>query len=150
MKPVEGYVAHESTGRARLNFPSLRNKPDALSELMSRILKLPHVVCVDGRYTTGSIIIYHQAQKSTSIWQAAKSAGLIVIPNVEYDELKGPIKASITLSNISIATMFILGLYQVTRGSVLPPAFTLLWYAMELVRQNGWEEFDHGDMSDAD
>lgn len=150
MKPVKGYVAHESTGRARLKFPSLRNKPDALSELMSRILKLPHVVCVDGRYTTGSIIIHHQAQSSMSIWQAAKSAGLTVVPNGEHDEVKGPIKASIKLSNLSIATMFILGLYQVSRGSVLPPAFTLLWYAMELARHNGWEEFDHGDMSDAD
>ena len=150
MKSLKGYVAHESTGRARLNFPSLRNNPDALSELMSIILKLPHVVCVDGRYTTGSIIVRHQAQSSTSIWQAAKSVGLTVLPNVEHAEVKEPIRASITLSNLSIAIMFILGVYQVTRGSVLPPAFTLLWYAMELARQNGWEEFDHGDMSDAD
>jgi len=128
----------------------MRNKPEALSALMSAIMQLPDVVSVDGRFLTGSVIVRHQAADFETLRQTAEEAGVFVVKQAAEVRGQDPVQGLFNFGKLPIAAMLFLGIYQVTRGSLLPPALTLAWYATELIRQADNKSSDHTDNSDGD
>ncbi|MDX2156047.1 MAG: hypothetical protein SFW09_05995 [Hyphomicrobiaceae bacterium] len=149
-EPPVGRIAHTCPGRTRLSFVAHKGDTATLTALCDAVLGLPGVHRVEGRPTTGSLIVSHEgpaarlveaaiaarvfrtpeppaadetgAGVSEDDWQATVSAAL--------RELSGPVGVARGGAALAFVAM---ALVQASRGNILPPAATALWYAASLL-----------------
>ena len=153
-------VAHRSHGRTRLKFRRERGNQQFFDGLVLRLRGLPDVKSAEARPLTGSVIVHHQGLWS-EIAEQIVEAGLFAIAEEEAATdlsnafgqeywlevakqlsrtglfIENEAQALKSLERLSPALAAaggaaILGLWQIARGEVLPPAITLLMYARTL------------------
>jgi hypothetical protein len=128
-----GLIVHRIPGRARVRFPELRGEGVRLDSLAAGLLAIPGVTHAAPHAMTGSIVVRHGAEWSAVASSAASSLG------IAWDDdgsRAGAGDAADREANLRILLGAALGAFafwQLARQNVLPPAITLLWYAVALV-----------------
>lgn len=145
----QAILVHWADARMRLRIPG-RRKDRAYIEALARWTGgVPGVTGCTGNAVTGSLLLWYGAEFSlTAFVAAAAEQGWfdLPIPPVRTSPLLLPSDplslarlASATTRNtyqpLMFSTLLGLGLVQTARGQLLPPALTLLWYALELVQE---------------
>jgi hypothetical protein len=145
-------VAHACTGRTRLSFPDRKEQRAFFEQICDGTLHLPGVRQVEGRPATGSLIVTHDGT-ADALLEAARARGLFIV----REPASGPAPASETPEWQSVLGMLfkdaanpagaarmaaivgLLGmtLVQASRGQIMPPATTALWYALSLLLGSG-------------
>lgn len=149
---VTAYLAHEIPGRLRLKIPEKRGDTAYFARLAEQVTQCPGVLDAAGKAHTGSLLVLHSSGTSTAdIAAYAKRSGLFSLtakPTVFPQTLlqhataganildRGLSAAScgfLDLPSALLLTLVVLAIRQAAQGQVLIPAFSLLWYALELV-----------------
>jgi hypothetical protein len=123
---VRATIVHSLPGRLRLR---LLDRSDASAAIEAALCALPHVTQANASSFTGSVLIHHRVSADSLIAEIEK-AGLVRIEPVTPPAL-GSERAGPGLPPLSpLGLVFLaLALWQISRGQILPPALTLLWYS---------------------
>lgn len=163
-EPPVGLVAHACAGRTRLSFAAHKGDAATLTALCDGVVGLPGVHGVEGRPTTGSLIVSHEGTAERLIEAAAAARVFRMhepaaggdVPGATENDWQAIVGAalkeyggSVGVSRGAAALAFVtMAAIQASRGNVLPPAATALWYAASLLL--GREPSLTGDGGDAD
>jgi hypothetical protein len=131
-----------------LSFPDRREQRAFFEEICDASLRLPGVSKVEGRPGTGSVIITHDGT-TEALLQAARSNRAFVVEEMGQQsapagdtldwqalfttatqDTSGPSGA---VRSAAIAALLMMAILQITRGQIMPPATTALWYALSLL-----------------
>lgn len=123
-------IVHSMQGRTRLRIDDRRGDAAFFASVATGLSSLPGVFDVDARPLTGSVVIRHGAPLAR-IGAAAAEARLFAIGDGSSVPPAGPAvtidaKAALALGLGALAV------WQLAQERVLPPALTLLWYALRL------------------
>jgi hypothetical protein len=148
---VSAFVVHELPGRLRLKIPEKRGDTAYFARLAEQLPHCPGILRVDGRVHTGSLLVLHgAATRAADIDAYAGRLGLFSLTdrpatprrtlrqcaNAGVDALdRGLLAASggvIDFGSAMLLMMLVLAARQAARGQVLVPAFSLLWFALEV------------------
>ncbi len=156
-----GRIAHACAGRTRISFAAHKGDTATLTSLCDGVLGLPGVHLVEGRPATGSVIVSHEGTTEQLVEAAAAAhvfcahelaaaqsdgsrqdgwQGMIEVAMNELGGSIGMARGGAALAFIAMAAV------QASRGNVLPPATTALWYAASLLL--GREMPSAGDIED--
>lgn len=126
--PIRLVLVHTLPGRTRLRLAAGRSDVFSLAVAATRLKTMPGVTAVDPRPMTGSLLVLHEGL-FPSIGADLPRLGLALVPAA--DPLpRSPLSAvTVDPAMAGAAGLAALALLQLGRGSVLPPAFTLAWYA---------------------
>jgi len=144
---AEAAVVHATPGRTRLRVPSRRSDGEYFARVHAVLSEVPGVAAVEVTPETGSILIRHDAPLSAITAQAVERHLFAFrarngqgAPGVEQMSFSFPFQAArewptwpvpgagLPLATMSAMLLLGLGVSQLFRGQVLPPAITLLWY----------------------
>jgi hypothetical protein len=154
-----GYLVHRLPGRARLKFPAYRGNPDGFAELAKRLEAGPGVLSLRFNVATGSLLLEHEP--ATALEDILAYAALhalfecleqeppppapLPVPSVVAVAAKGVdlLNQGLTSTSggrVDLPSVYFLahigmGILEVTRGHVMPPAITLFWRALEGLRK---------------
>lgn len=148
----------------RIRFPEHREDRKFFIGLCNGLAVLDGVREVEGRPSTGSVIIEYEGD-GEALMTTARTSGLFEIvpeapptpPGVELKRLFGRAEASLkdfAGPNFSIGTVaglafVLMAMRQLARGQLMPPAATALWYGLSLLlREAGDEVRDGGQPTD--
>jgi hypothetical protein len=145
-------VAHACTGRTRLSFPDRKEQRSFFEQICDATLRLPGVRQVEGRPATGSLIVAHDGT-TEALLEAAHESGVFIVPappsgpgpaseTPEWQSLLGMLFKDASSPTgaaraASIVALLGMALVQASRGQIMPPATTALWYAMSLLLGSG-------------
>ncbi len=142
------YVAHQTRGRIRLKAVGLKGQDDPLRSLAGVIGSLEGVISADARPATGSIVVVHNLTSAELLARAETASILDVIEEPEHlsaaDEvynlsafidaiMKSGSHGSLDLRSVGFLLFFFLGVIQLMRGNMSPPAATAFWEAANIV-----------------
>jgi hypothetical protein len=149
---VSAFIVHELPGRLRLKIPEKRGDTAYFTRLAEQLPRCPGIVRVDGKAHTGSLLVLHApATRAADIDAYAERHGLFSLTDRPaaprrtlrqhasggVDVLDRGLSAAsggvIDLASAVLLVLLVLAARQAARGQVLAPAFTLLWYALELI-----------------
>jgi hypothetical protein len=141
-------VAHACAGRIRLSFPDRKDQRSFFEEVCDATLRLPGVSEVEGRPGTGSLIITHDGA-TEALLQAAQSDRAFAVEKtgdesahagdtLDWQALlarvtKDTSSPSGGIRSAAIIALLVMVVLQATRGQIMPPATTALWYALSLL-----------------
>ncbi|UCE30307.1 MAG: hypothetical protein JSW68_09460 [Burkholderiales bacterium] len=120
-------------GRTRLRLIGGRGDFDALEALAQRLADIDGVLAVDARPATASVIVHHAVDFALVAGDAA-ARGMMTLVEREIGT-RDPRRPSIALEPRQLAALgsavalASLGIWQMARGALLPPALTLLVWA---------------------
>lgn len=140
------YVGHAMPNRTRLRIPSRRHNRDYFRHLESTLREQPGITQATVNPVSGSVLIEHDAPLQ-EIFSLAKELGLfsfadearreMSIARQLFDiarsfdrELRQATHGRITGTEAGLLLLLALGIYQIWRGNVLPPATALFGYAI--------------------
>jgi hypothetical protein len=148
---VSAFIVHELPGRLRLKIPEKRGDTAYFTRLAEQLPHCPGVARVDGKAHTGSLLVLHaSATRAADIDAYAERLGLFSLTdrpatprrtlrqcaNAGVDALdRGLLAASggvVDLGSAILLMLLVLAARQAARGQVLVPAFSLLWFALEV------------------
>jgi hypothetical protein len=157
-------VAHRTAGRTRLRAAVRPVEVEALAGFAERLAELPGVDAVDCRFDTGSIVVEHpdmegdrliaEATRLGGVFDAegavgeARHDGLASVRSAlgSVDGMLGQLSTGgIDLRTISFVLMLGLALRQITRGNIMVPAMSFLWYAFEILAKSAHAKEAHGE-----
>lgn len=128
-------IVHTLPGRTRLRIAARRGQGTFFAAVATGLLSLPGVSQVNIRPLTGSILIEH-GQTLEEICEGAEKSRLFVLADAPWAP---PDKSAVFARLLAIdprmavaAGLGLLALWQVRKGTILPQAATLAWYAAEL------------------
>lgn len=152
-------VAHACAGRTRLSFLDRKEQRSFFEEVCDATLRLPGVSKVEGRPRTGSLIITHDGT-SEALLTAARSSRAFVVEERESEPAPGggtpdwqslfatatkiTSDPSSAARSAAIAALLMMAMLQATRGQIMPPATTALWYAFSLLLGTGMPSGEGG------
>ena len=162
-EPPVGHIAHACAGRTRLSFAAHKGDTATLTALCDGMLGLPGVHLVEGRPATGSVIVSHEGAAEQLIEAAAAAHVFRVhtptaaddgVAGASVDDWQAMVGAALKelggqvgVARGGAALAFVaMAAVQASRGNVLPPAATALWYAASLLL--GREAPDGGGSTD--
>jgi hypothetical protein len=129
-------IVHSIEGRTRLRLPSARSDRATLESVATRLEAMPGVTSVAINAITGSLLIRHDEPLATIIERALAAGTLAATtpPGSAPGGLRQRLGA-IPADQVGTLVLGALGVLQLLRKRVLPPAFTLFWYAATLARE---------------
>jgi hypothetical protein len=147
----QAFLVHDLPGRLRVRVPSMRGEVGYFERVLGALEDLPTVEWVTANPLTASVLVQHGQGSADEFLRTAPLADLLTLssepPRHEalaerMSRLSGELDRR--LRNLSAdrvdtreAALWILvlaALLQLSRGTVLPPAGVLLWYALTLMR----------------
>ena len=144
-------IAHACAGRLRLSFPDRKEQRPFFEGICDAVLRLPGVTKVEGRPATGSLIITHEGSHAQLV-EAARESGVLSAQGVEpsaprketsdWQSLVEPLLKDLSTPSgagraAAIVALLGMALLQASRGQIMPPATTALWYALSLLLGSG-------------
>jgi hypothetical protein len=127
-----GKIAHRATGRARLRFPTLRGDQGQLDSLAAKFLALPGVTHAAANAVTGSIVLRHGGEWPLIASSATDSLAIEWRERASDNRTETKSDGEFELHVLLGGVLGLLALWQVTQKRVLPPALTLLMYAVDM------------------
>ena len=144
-----GEVAHRVEGRTRIKVVERRGDATYFAAVSQTLASCSAVDACTCNPMTGSILIEH-AQPLSAVLQFAREQALFSVDSLEPvliparvralegfqridAQIKGLSSGEADLRSAMAAGLSTLALLQLMRGQVLPPAATLLWYAVAAV-----------------
>lgn len=124
-------VVSAVAGRMRLRLPAHRDDAAFFAALARRALMLPGVTGAAGNPLTAGLLLRHRGDAS-AVLSAATADGLFRATRAAAAQARAT--SARNLAPLGAAGLGLLALFQATRGTVLPPAITLFWYAGSLLR----------------
>lgn len=140
-------IAHVCAGRLRLSFPDRKEQRPFFEGICDAALRLPGVTKVEGRPATASLIITHEGSH-VQLVEAARESGVFSAQDVEaaapgnqtsdWQSLVEPLLKDLSTPSgagraAAIVALLGMALLQASRGQIMPPATTALWYALSLL-----------------
>ncbi len=122
-------VVHAMSGRTRLRIAERRGDRAFFASIATGLSAMPGVSRVEARPLTGSILILH-VTPFARVAAAAERARLFAVGDASIP-LSLPATA-IDAKKAAAASLGVFALWQLSRGQILPPALTLVWYAASL------------------
>lgn len=154
------YVKHQLPGRVRLKIPQKKGDADYFARIAKSFAKFPGIAQLQFNPTSGTVLIRHDAAKAqfSNISEFAQTNGLFSIaeplPEKPFSIPHQPIarltstrlnrfdQSLIELSEglIDSRSLFFLiltgmAVHQIARGKIMTPATSLIWGAIELLRE---------------
>ena len=152
MTPPAAHVTHAVAGRTRIRIPSQRGRAGYFPRLEERLARLDGVEAVEANPRTGSVLVRHNGAASVEAIAAfAERHGLFRVEDPD----RGPtvtaaealrdrfgdvdrVVAAMSGSALDLRTFGLLclagmGVLQLSRGNIAPPATTAFWYAASLL-----------------
>ena len=147
--PSDAYISHTTSGRFRIRIPSKKGDPAFFQSLKDLAGQVPNIHEVAANPVTGSILIKHSLEPAIMEELARtyfpKQAKQIDSPSSNihrqvaetYYQVDNKIKkftgGEMDVGTLSFGTLLILGIYQISRGNFMAPAwYTAFWYAMNI------------------
>lgn len=144
------HIAHTTAGRTRLKADDVDAlSRDALDSLSTALEGLSCVDRVEPRPRSGSIVLKHPRSAHDEVISAIGKAGINLTAGAT--DVQGERTASrrtpltdlsappwfdpTTASVLLAAVLLVLALRQASRGQIMVPAVSLVWYAFELMRR---------------
>lgn len=148
------WIVHQTAGRLRLRLPQRRKDLPYLEALAAAAAELPGIVGAQANPVTGSLLLLYEETEADAFAGALDrlvDAHDIVLhfgtpplqpvrPTLQrglagIDSYLGHVSQQATdLRSLGVLLFLVLGLVQLGRGQVLAPATSLLWYALDLLR----------------
>jgi hypothetical protein len=145
----KAYLVHKAPGRLRLRVPEMRGEAPFFRELVARISPLEDIELVQANPDTGGILILHRRDTQQAVLD--RLASVVNLTEEEYvppsvfsravtglgklDEvIARETRGGSSLSSVIFLVLVGMALAQITRGQVMAPASSLLWYALDLTR----------------
>lgn len=128
---------HHIRGRVRLRFPGQLGQREFFASLQEGARGIPGVVDAAANGWSGTLLLTYQG-RFEDVARQARAAGLFAVDaeTVGMGRPKQPTSRGIAAPDrertVWFALMAVLGAVQMFRGSLLPPAMTLFWYALRL------------------
>ncbi|MGB5539497.1 MAG: HMA2 domain-containing protein [Gammaproteobacteria bacterium] len=152
MLPDSARICHATRGRLRIGVPGRRGDTGYFDRARSHLEQLDGVESLRVNPLTGSIIIEHDNLSIEALHESALRAGLFelrrdtAIPDRAAPPdpamtspgtsgLFGLMPSAGDTRNIVVLVLVVMALLQLSRGRVMVPAMSLLWYAFELSRR---------------
>lgn len=147
----EAQVVHVLPGRLRLKVPERRGDGAFFARARDLLARQSGVAAVAVNPRTASVLIEHAPQidpPALKRYAATHQVLRLVIPEpgsgtaaaragqglVALDtRLQDMSRGGVDTESMILAALVIMGLVQLSRGEVLAPAATLLWYAFEIM-----------------
>lgn len=144
----EAYLAHSVPGRLRLKVPSMRGDQAYFERLGAVLSQRAGVDAVVINAATASVLIGHDGLDAGELGRLGEEAGLFRLRPAAYDplwqrahqglEMLDQRMARFSRGELGMRSALLLALVgmalrQASRGQMLGPATTLLWYALQLV-----------------
>ncbi|TRW89544.1 HMA2 domain-containing protein [Candidatus Methylobacter oryzae] len=159
-KHPSAYVKHQLPGRVRLKIPQKKGDADYFARIAKSFSKFPGITQLQFNPNSGTILIRHDEAKAQlgNISEFAQTNGLFNIaeppPEKTFSIPHQPI-ATLTSTRLnrldqslmelseglidsrSLFLLILTGLavHQIARGKIMTPAASLLWGAVELLRE---------------
>jgi hypothetical protein len=147
--PPDAYISHATSGRFRIRIPSKKGDAAFFQSLRELGGQFPNIHEVTANPVTGSILIKHALDPAIMQELARKyfpeQARQIDSPSSNihrqvtetYHQVDNKIKkftgGEMDVGTLSFGTLLILGIYQITRGNFMAPAwYTAFWYALNV------------------
>jgi hypothetical protein len=147
--PSDAYISHNTSGRVRIRVPSKKGEVAFFQSLKDMGVQFPNVHEVTVNPVTGSILIKHSLDPKIMEELARKyfpnQAKQIGSPSTNihrqvaetYNQVDKKIKkftgGEMVVGTLSFGTLLILGIYQISRGNFMAPAwYTAFWYALNI------------------
>ena len=155
----DAYITHATRGRVRIKIPDRKGDSAYFSSLRERLAglsELPGIQRVEANPLTGSILVTHtmdlQAVDLGLVAQYSEFNNLFRLRVSPPDKAPAPEKLAQTFREINgkvggrasgdndFGMLAILGfvgvaIIQLTRGHIMMPAITALWYAHSLIKE---------------
>jgi hypothetical protein len=150
----QAWIVHQTAGRLRLRLPQRRKDPAYLEALAAAATELPGIVAAQANPVTGSLLLLYEEGEADSFADALDRLvdahdivlgfGAPPLPPVRPALERGLAgidsylvhlsQQSTDLRSLGVLLLLALSLVQLGRGQVLAPATSLLWYALDLLR----------------
>jgi hypothetical protein len=121
----------------RLRVTSRRGDAAFFETCAARLVELPGIAAVDARAMTASLLVHHEEVPLEALAEAAERAGLFIVAALDDTAPAGPALAPVPAPALGAVAFGALGVMQLFNRRVLPPAFTLFWYAATLAKLVG-------------
>jgi hypothetical protein len=148
-----GVLAHSCAGRSRIEFAALKGCTETLETLRQGVLQISGVLDAQARPITGSLIVSHWGP-SDYLLDEARRAGLFALApddGVEMPKIRASnlirdlesrfaqgVGCGMSVRSIAALAFAAMGVMQIARGVIAPPAATALWSAAILLfAENG-------------
>jgi hypothetical protein len=164
----EAYVTHNIVGRTRISIPSQKGNSVFFEKVRQTLSEKKELKQVKANATTGTLLLEHEGDFKTLEKMGEKETLFQLSPLVTHREVSArkrisrplhiPLSEQIsqfidaldgriekkTDGTVDITTlMFTLlgaaGIYQVSKGNILPAGFTLITYALNLLSSRHFE-----------
>lgn len=150
----DAFLSHRISGRARLKIPSKKGDFDYFKSLKEQISKCGGIETMEVNPVSGSILIIHtlniekiaEYARDRNIFNLKNnrpvSANLRFTVSKTFKDINGKIKGitggDMDIADIAFLTFLGLGIYQVSRGNFIAPAwYTAFWYALSVFTKTG-------------
>jgi hypothetical protein len=147
------YVSHNVPGRLRLKIPEKKGEAAFFAKVANAVMEMPNMTSIQVNHVTASILCLHDDVSVQKISDYANEHRLFTIDTGGHEPVpvwqqasSGVATLDQTLKHISSgridlrSTLFVgvtaLAIRQAYQGQILGPAATLLWYAMQLLKES--------------
>jgi hypothetical protein len=127
-------VVHTVAGRTRLRIASHAGRHEFFEALAAELAAQEGIRSVRVRPLTGTVVVAHDGSLDSVVERAAAKRLFLIddspegVPGVAA----APVMSTAAAGAMAMGT---LGVVQLFRDRVLPPALTLFWYALSLARE---------------
>ncbi|NJD06463.1 MAG: hypothetical protein FIA97_08175 [Methylococcaceae bacterium] len=156
---TKGYLVHRVPGRARLKFPAFRGNREFFANLNRQLEGRPGVLAITVNAATGSLLLEHDlstplehileppvreglfdyVEQEPPPPAPVPAPSLVAVAAKGVDLVNQGLAATsggrVDLPSVYFLAHIGMGILEVTRGHVMPPAITLFWRALEGVRK---------------
>lgn len=145
-------VAHQIEGRTRLRAVVRPVDEDEVMAFADRLSSTRGVETLDCRVRTGSIVVEHPEIDGQELFAEIMRLGGVLEPNDEYSTTRhdslAPVRTTlgsvdgflgqltaggIDLRTISFVLTLGLAMRQISRGNIMVPAMSFLWWAFDIL-----------------
>lgn len=165
------YIKHQLPGRVRLKIPQKKGDLGYFDRIAELFADYPGITQLQLNPPAASILICHGAETHfVNIAEFAQDNGLFMITEQPEEIISIPRMPIATLTSTGLKSFdeslmdftrgrvdsrsfFVLALtglaiHQITKGNLMAPASSLLWYAIELLREENGKTIDPDNHSD--
>lgn len=149
--PPDAIVVHRLPGRLRLRLTELRNDPESLASIATRLRGLPGIQAVEANAVTGSLLLRYEGPEAPILRAAAGEGSFRLVTATEeaVPDLRGRLDegmrnlsrglqtvtgGEVDLNGLLVVGLTLLAIQQAIEGNVMVPAAALLWNAYQAAR----------------
>lgn len=145
----DAFCSHKTSGRMRIKIPSMKGKEEYFRSLVEKMSRLKGIEKIEANPSTGSVLFIFTCD-TKEIIDHAESANIFKIKGINQypsnlnrrilvafkdinNQVKGITGGEMDLWTLTFLTLIGAGIYQISRGNFLAPAwYTAFWYAFNI------------------